>query len=148
MELWKEILKTLIGFRSKCSLYYPSGKLKSEIVYLEGAAISWIDYYDNGNMEYLEKYDKNFLYHIAKKSFYKTGQIETFFELTNKKKLQFVTYEYSFKWHKKKWKVLLRYDMNRYDYYKTGTWIYYNETGSETKHETYSDGKVVKTKKF
>ena len=139
--------KNIDGFRSKCSLYYPSGKVKSEIVYINGSAISWIDYYDNGNMEYLEEYDKNFLYHIAKKSFYKTGQLESLFELISKKKLQFVTYEY-FLNGSKKMEGALRYDMNRYDYYKTGTWVYYNESGSESKHETYSDGKVVKTKKF
>ena len=139
--------KNIDGFRSKCALYYPSGKIKSEIVYLNGSAISWTDYYDNGNMEYLEEFDKNFLYHIAKKSYYKTGQIESLFELISKKKLQFVTYEY-FLNGSKKMEGTLKYDMNRYDYYKTGTWIYYNEGGDETKHETYSDGKVVKTKKF
>ena len=139
--------KNIDGFRSKCALYYPSGKIKSEIIYLNGSPISWTDYYDNGNMEYMEEFDKNFLYHIAKKSYYKSGQLETLFELISKKKLQFSTYEYYLN-GSKKMEGTLRYDMSRYDYYKIGTWIYYNEAGDETKQETYSEGKVIKTKKF
>jgi len=139
--------KNIDGFRSKCSLYYPNGNVKSEITYLDGSAILWIDYYDNGNMEYFEEYHKDFLYHIAKKSFYESGQVESLLEITSKKKLNFIIYEY-FENGTKKMDGTMKYDMNRYDYYKTGVWIYYSESGSESKHETYSDGKVIKTKDF
>ena len=139
--------KNIDGFRSKSALYYPNGNIKSEITYLNGAPILWIDYFNNGNMEYFEEYNKNLLYHTAKKSFYQTGQIESILEITSKKKLHFLFYEYH-KNGKTKVEGTLKYDMNMYDYYKTGTWIHFNEVGKETKHETYSDGKVIKSKDF
>ena len=98
-------------------------------------------------MEYFEEYHKTSLPPFSQKSYYKTGQIESLLEITSKKKLNFIVYEY-YENGTKKMDGTMKYDMNRYDYYKTGTWIYYNDSGSESKHETYSDGKVVKSKDF
>jgi len=139
--------KNIDGFRSKVILYYPNGNQKSEVSYLSGSAILWIDYYENGNMEFYEEFYKNILYHKEKKDFYESGQEQSALVNTNKKKL---TYSYNEYYSDGINKIVgtMKYDMDYYDYYKTGTWVYYDSSGKETKHETYSDGKVVKTKKY
>jgi len=135
--------KNVDGFRSLQKKYYSDGTLKSEVKYMEGAALLWIDYYANGNMEYYEEYHKSFLYHIAKRSYYESGQAESLLERV--KKLNFTQNDY-YKDGKDKVEGTLSYDMNAYDYYRTGKWTYYNESGKASKEETYNDGKVSKTK--
>ena len=131
------------GFRAKSKLYYNTGATKSEVKYVEGTALLWIDFYKNGNMEYYEEYNKNFLYHEAKKSFFEDGTTESLF--LRAKKLNF-TQEDFYQDGKPKVKGFLSFDENMYDYYRTGKWTYFKTDGSPEKEESYSDGKVVKTK--
>lgn len=135
--------KSIDGFRSMVKLYYPDGTLKSTVKYVEGAPLVWSDYYPNGNMEYYEEYHKSFTYHIAKKSFYDNGQAESLFLLVNKKKLDYSQDDF-FKSGTQKVKGSLRFDKKMYDYYRTGTWMYYNEDGSLAKKETYQGGQLKK----
>jgi len=135
--------KNIDGFRSLQKKYYKDGTMKSEVKYMEGAALLWIDYYANGNMEYYEEYHKSFLYHIAKRSYYESGQAESLLERV--KKLNFTQSDY-YENGKNKQEGTLSYDMNAYDYYRTGKWTYYSESGKATKEETYNNGKVSKTK--
>ena len=137
--------KNIDGFRSKSSLFYPNGKLKSEVTYLSGSPIKWTDYYENGNMEYHEEQHKNLLYHIVKKSFYDNGQVETALEMVNKKKLLF-NYNEFYKDGLLKVEGTIKYDMNRYDYHRTGTWNFFNFSGEKIKQDDYSNGKVIKSK--
>ena len=75
-----------------------------------------------------------------------TGQEETV--LQRVKKLNFTQNDF-YNNGKTKQEGTLSYDLNAYDYYKTGKWTYYNEpTGEATKEETYNDGKVAKTKEL
>ena len=136
--------KNIDGFRSLQKKFYADGTLKSEVKYMEGSALLWIDYYANGNMEFYEEFHKSFLYHNTKKSYYETGQEETVLERV--KKLNFTQNDFYLDGKNKK-KGTLTYDLNAYDYYKTGKWIYFNETtGEATKEEIYNNGKVAKTK--
>lgn len=131
--------KSIDGFRSQVTLYYPDGTVKSTVKYVEGAALVWTDFYPNGKMEYYEEYSKSFTYHIAKKSFYKNGQAESLFILVNKKKLGYTQDDY-YNSGSQKVKGTLSYDKKMYDYYRTGTWMYYDEGGAVTKKETYQGG--------
>ena len=135
--------KNIDGFRSLQKKFYADGTLKSEVKYMEGSALLWVDYYANGNMEFYEEFHKSFLYHNAKRSYYETGQEETVLERV--KKLNFRQNDF-YKDGTNKQEGTLSYDLNAYDYYKTGKWTYYNETGVATKEETYNNGKVAKTK--
>ncbi len=137
--------KNIDGFRSQSKLYYKDGTLKSEVKYMEGSPLLWVDYYTNGNMEYYEEYHKSFMYHIAKRSYYETGQAESLFELDNKKKLNYTQNDFHANGNNKV-DGFLSYDKSLLDYYRTGKWTYYNEQGKATKEEQYSDGKVVKTR--
>ncbi len=132
------------NFRSKVTLYYPSGNVKSEVKYTEAAALVWTDYYNNGNMEYYEEYHKNLLYHVAKRSYYEDGQAESLFEMTDKKKLNYSQNDF-YNNGTKKLVGNLRYDKGAYDYFRTGKWVYFNESGNPLKTEEYTDGKLTKT---
>lgn len=132
------------GYRSKCTLYYPNGKIKSQVTYNEGAPLVWSDYFDNGNIQYYEEYDKKMLFHVAKRSYYKNGQAESLMELIDKKKLTYSQNEF-YETGTKRVVGSLRYDMDIFDYYKTGKWIYFGNTGTPTKEELYNDGKITKT---
>lgn len=132
------------GYRAKVSIYYPNGTVKSEVDYNEGAAMVWTDFYDNGNIEYFEEYHKSMMYHIAKRSYYKSGQAESLFEMTDKKKLDYSQNEF-YESGTKKLAGTLKYDKDAYDYFKTGKWFYFNEAGKPIKDEEYTDGKLSKT---
>lgn len=137
--------KNIDGFRSLCKLFYTDGALKSEVKYVEGSPLVWVDYYKNGQMEYYEEYHKSFLYYIAKRSYFETGQAQSLMELINKKKLDYSQNDF---YNNGNNKIVgsLRYDMSAYDYFKTGKWTYYNESGKATKEELYDGGLVIKTK--
>lgn len=135
------------GYRSKVTLYYPNGNIKSQITYTEGAAMVWTDYFMNGNIEYYEEYHKNMLYHIAKRSYYESGQAQSLFELIDKKKLNYTQNDF-YNSGKKKVAGTLKYDKDAYDYFKTGKWLYFNEGGSPIKEEEYQYGKLLKTNKL
>ena len=135
--------KNIDGFRSLLKKYYSDGTLKSEVKYMESSALLWIDYYTNGKMEFYEEYHKSFLYHIAKRSYYESGQAESLLERV--KKLDFTQNDF-YKDGTNKIVGTLSYDMTSYDYYRTGKWMYYDEGGKAIKEELYSDGKVTKSK--
>jgi len=131
------------NFRSKLTLYYPDGSLKSQVKYMEGYPKLWIDYFPNGKMEYYEEYHRNLIYHIAKRTYYDNEQAASLMELTHKKKLTYSLNEY-YKNGGVKLKGYLVYSKKSYDYKPTGTWIYYNTDGSESKEEKYIEGKLKK----
>ena len=135
------------GYRSKLTLYYPSGKIKSKVEYMQKDAKIWTDYYDNGNIEYYEEYHKSLLYHIAKRSYFKDGSPMSLMEMTHKKKLEYSQNDFHDNGNKKM-AGKLRFDKDVYDYYRYGKWLYFDKSGAPTKDEEYSNGKIVKTKKY
>lgn len=135
------------GYRSKVTIYYPNGNIKSSITYKDGYALVWTDYFLNGNIEYYEEYHKSMLYHIAKRSYYESGQAESLFELVHNKKLNYTQNDF-YLTGKKKVAGTLRYDDGAYDYFRTGKWVYFSESGSPIKEEEYQDGKLLKTNNF
>ncbi|MCB9195992.1 MAG: hypothetical protein H6600_08655 [Flavobacteriales bacterium] len=135
------------GYRSKVTIYYPNGNIKSQVTYSEGAAMVWTDYYSNGNIEYYEEYNKNMTYHIAKRSYYESGQAESLMELVDKKKLGYTQNDF-YSGGQKKVAGTLKFDMDAYDYFRTGKWVYFNEGGQPIKDETYQDGKLLKTNQY
>ena len=131
------------NFRSKLTLYYSDGTIKSQVKYMEGYPKLWIDYHPNGKMEYYEEYHRNLIYHIAKRSYFENEQASSLMELTHKKKLTYSLNEF-YENGGAKLKGYLVYSKSSYDYERTGTWIYYNTDGSESKEEKYVDGKLKK----
>src|SRR5690606_13147301 len=62
--------------KSKMTLFYEDGTMKSDIVYIGNEALSWIDYYPNGTVEFEEIYDKSFQYYEKKAAYFKSGKPE------------------------------------------------------------------------
>ncbi len=125
---------------TKDSVYYHH--FINQIKYFKDT--SKVDYFDNGNIQYYEEYDKKMLFHVAKRSYYKNGQAESLMELIDKKKLTYSQNEF-YETGTKRVVGSLRYDMDIFDYYKTGKWIYFGNTGTPSKEELYNDGKITKT---
>ena len=139
--------KNLDNFRTLMRKYYKDGTLKSEVKYVDGTPIKWSDYYESGDLEYFEEYHRSFAYHLAKKSYYKNGSPSDIFEIVNKKKLEFSERSY-YETNKLKSDGIVKYDKEALDFYKTGTWSFYDENGKLTREETYNRGTLVKEKAY
>ncbi len=130
-------------YRSQVKIYYESGKLKSQVKYNEGAVQEWTDYYESGQIEMSEEKTKSCTYHVFSRFFYADGKPMKSLELTDKKKIS-----YSYKEYYAGGTVKLEgskvYKEELGDYLNTGTWKYYDESGSVTKEEKFDNGTLVK----
>ena len=138
---------TVDNYRCQVTLYYPNGEKKSFVKYLHGTALVWTDYFEDGKMKYYEEFHKSLSYHIAKKSFYASGQTEDELVLIHKKKLNYDKNTY---YNDGTMSVdgEMKFDESTYDYLKIGTWKYYDESGQIKKQLTYNNGRVSDEKKF
>ncbi len=128
--------------RAEIQIYYQDGKIKSEVFYYNHAAQKQTDYFQNGNIEFLEENEKDMKYLFKRNSFYENGVPEVVFEITDKKRKQFIKKEfYPSGKVKEEGNMVFMMDMN--DYAKEGEWMYYNEAGSLTKTERYKNGHIT-----
>jgi len=82
--------------KSKMTIFYKDGTMKSNIVYVGSEALKWEDYYPNGTLEFIEEYHKSFQYYVFKANYFENGSPENTLEMTNKKKLIYTqTYFYA-----------------------------------------------------
>ncbi|MGE0561140.1 MAG: hypothetical protein AB7O47_04945 [Flavobacteriales bacterium] len=127
--------------KSKMTIFYEDGTMKSDIVYIENEALSWIDYYPNGMIEFEEIYDKSFQYYEKKANYYPGGKPENVLELTDKKKL---LYNQSFYYENGNLKEqgVVKYNKAMFDYERIGEWKLYNENGVAVKIQKYNNGVV------
>jgi antitoxin component YwqK of YwqJK toxin-antitoxin module len=126
---------------SEVIVYYPDGKLKSQIHYYSKAPQKEIDYYRNGNIDMVEENYGDNEYLIKRNSFYENGYVETVFELIDKKKKIYTHKEY-FENGKLKEEGILKFYKDRNDYLKEGEWKTYNEQGDVKKTEQYQAGEL------
>jgi hypothetical protein len=131
--------------KSKMTIYYKEGSIKSNIVYVHSEALIWEDFYPNGLLEFVEEYDKDFQYYMHKANYYEDGSPENELVLLNKKKLLY-TQIYYYSNGKIKEQGEMRYNKAEFDYEKIGTWMFYNESGKATKSQKYASGQVVNEK--
>lgn len=127
--------------KSKMTLFYEDGTMKSDIVYIGNEALSWIDYYPNGTVEFEEIYDKSFQYYEKKAAYFKSGKPEDVLLLVDKKKL---IYSYSSYYENGNLKEqgTVKYDKAMFDYQRIGDWKLFNENGSPSKIQKYVNGTV------
>ena len=126
---------------SEVIVYYPDGKIKSQIQYYSGVPQKEIDYYHNGNVDMVEENYGDNDYLIKRNSFYENGYAETIFELTDKKKKLYIHKEFSEN-GKIKEEGTLKFYKDRNDYLKEGEWKIYNEQGELKKTEQYVVGEL------
>ncbi len=127
--------------KSKMTLFYKDGVMKSDIVYIENEALSWVDYYPNGTVEFEEIYDKSFQYYIKKGEYFKNGKPENILELTDTKKLIYTQSSFYENGNVKE-QGTLKYNKAMFDYERFGEWKLYNENGVAVKSQKYVNGVV------
>jgi antitoxin component YwqK of YwqJK toxin-antitoxin module len=102
------------------------------------------EYYADGQLEYFEENHKSFEYYITTKSHYSNGVLETLLELTNPKKVTFQKTEYYENGNVREQGALF-FNKNNLDYYKSGKWSYFEDTGKLSYETFYENGKSIKT---
>jgi len=131
--------------RSKMTIYYEEGGVKSDIVYIGSEALKWEDYYRNGTLEFVEEYDKSFQYYIRKANYSENGTPENTLELTDKKRLIYLQ-SYYHPNGKLKEQGQVKYNKTMFDYERFGEWIIYNDSGVPIKEQKYAVGKIISEK--
>ena len=126
---------------SEVIVYYPDGKLKSQIHYYSKVPQKEIDYFHNGNVDMIEENFGDNDYLIKRNSFYENGYAQTVFELLDKKKKTYTHKEF-FETGKLKEEGMLKFYKDRNDYLKEGDWKTYDEQGSLKKMEQYQQGEL------
>jgi antitoxin component YwqK of YwqJK toxin-antitoxin module len=126
---------------SEVIVYYPDGKLKSQIHYYSKVPQKEIDYYHNGNVDLVEENYGDNDYLIKRNSFYENGYAETVFELVDKKKKTYTHKEF-YENGKLKEDGTLKFYKDRNDYLKEGEWKTYNDQGNLKKTENYQAGEL------
>ncbi|HXB40934.1 MAG TPA: hypothetical protein VNZ49_10360 [Bacteroidia bacterium] len=122
-------------------IYYPDGKLKSEVHYYNHVPNKQIDYFPNGNMNFYEESHGDNDYLIKRNSFFENGYAEIIFELIDKRKRLYLHKEF-FPTGKLKEEGTLKYSADKIDYVKEGEWKTYNEAGDVVKTEKYQNGEL------
>lgn len=128
--------------KSKMTLFYDNGTIKSSVTYINNEVLKWEDYYPDGKLEFVEEYDKSMEYYIFKANYYKDGASEEVLELANKKKLKY-TQKYYYSNGQLKEEGEMVYVRYKYDYQKIGVWSLFDENGTLTKTQKFLDGKLV-----
>lgn len=126
---------------SEVIVYYPDGKLKSQIHYYSKMPQKEIDYYRNGNIDMVEENFGDNEYLIKRNSFYENGYVETVFELLDKKKKTYTHKDY-YENGKLKEEGMLKFYKDRNDYLKEGEWKTYDDQGNLKKTEQYQAGEL------
>jgi len=127
--------------KSKMTLFYQDGAMKSDIVYIDNEALSWIDYYPNGTVEFEEIYDKSFQFYEKKAEYYSNGKPQNILQIVDKKKLTYSQISYHENGNIKE-QGTVKYDRALFDYQRIGEWKIYNENGAAIKIQKYVNGTV------
>jgi len=132
----------MVDFKhSEVIVYFPDGKLKSQIHYYSKAVQKEIDYYHNGNVDMVEENYGDNDYLIKRNSFFENGYAETIFELIDKKKKTYMHKEF-YENSKLKEEGTLKFYKDRNDYLKEGEWKTYKDNGELKKTEQYQAGEL------
>lgn len=138
--------KSIDYFRYQMVLYWPNGKVRSDITYYQGAEEKTKEYYENGNPEFLEEYGDKCDYLVFRQFYYENGTLQSDMQLVNKKKKTYTHKDYF-----ENGKVQAEGNMQYYEeidnYMKEGSWKVYDETGKLISIEEYVRGQMVEEKK-
>jgi antitoxin component YwqK of YwqJK toxin-antitoxin module len=133
----------LVDFKvCQLQLFYPDGKIKSDIIYYDGNPQKWTDYYPNGQIEYTEENSKSMEYLIFRKSYLEDGKPQELFEMTDSKKKIYSKKEYYENGNIKS-EGTMKYNPAVIDYQKDGAWIEYDESGKASQQK-WVKGEEVK----
>ena len=134
--------KALDFKRSNLQVFYPDGKLKSNVVYYETAPQLWQDFYNNGQVEYEEESSKKLEFLMMRRSFAEDGKPQEIFEIVDPKKRIYTKKEYYENGNIKS-EGTMRYNPSALDYQKIGTWKEYDENGKVTEENWVNGERIV-----
>ncbi len=138
--------KSIDYFRYQMVLYWPDGKVRSDITYYSGAEEITKEYYSNGNPEFLEEYKDKCDYLQFRQFYYENGNLQSDMQLVNKKKQTYSHKDY-FENGKVQTEGTMQYYPEIDNYMKEGKWNVYDETGKLISIEDYVRGQMVEEKK-
>jgi antitoxin component YwqK of YwqJK toxin-antitoxin module len=142
-SLERELKNTSLN-KSELTTYYPGKGIRTKSYFSDGNLLKYEEYFENGQLEYLEETHKSMTYYIQTLSYFNNGTPQSTLMLTDPKKLFFSKVEY-FENGNPKEKGNLFYNRAHHDYYKTGKWLYYNESGKLTSEVIFENGHITKT---
>lgn len=117
-------------------IYYENGFPKKKIAYYDGKPQKLYEYYENGLPKIALENEKEMKYVTLKKSWYASGQMESYLELKDKKVLLFSQKKF-YENGQLKEEGLLKLSKDGKDYLKDGEWTFYDESGKNKKVEKF-----------
>lgn len=139
--------KTLDYTHYQMTLYYSDGKVRSDIIYYQGAEEVTKEYYPNGNPEFLEEYAKKCEYLMYRQFYYENGKMQSDMQLLDKKKKKYAIKEYRESGTIEQEGMMLYY-VEIDNYMKEGEWKVYNESGKIIAVQTWVRGQMTEEKKM
>lgn len=138
--------KSIDYFRYQMVLYWPDGKVRSDIIYFQGAEQITKEYYPSGTPEFLEEYADKCDYLKSRQFYYENGNLQSDMQLTDKKKKKYAHTDY-FENGKIEAQGTMQYYEEIDNYMKEGSWKVYDETGKLISIQEYVRGQLVEEKK-
>ena len=128
---------------ARCSvdIYYPSGTVRTQILYFSGNAQNEYSFFPNGNKATIIEKDKEAQFIYKENRFYENGTPAKEFSIVDKKAKKYSEKEY-YENGKVKIEGFVSYKPELKDFQKEGEWAYYNEKGILLKKEKYKNGKL------
>jgi antitoxin component YwqK of YwqJK toxin-antitoxin module len=133
--------RSIDNFRCVLMTYHPNGNPRTEVKYFKAEALEWKDYYLNGQVRYEQEKHRTEPWYLKMNLYQPDGKPISTMMLVDKKKNEVEQKEY---WPNGTIRSMgrVRYDPNRRDCYRVGTWTSYNEAGQPTTDDLYVEGKV------
>lgn len=128
---------------ARCSvdIYYPSGNVRTQILYFSGNAQNEYSFFPNGNKASIIEKDKEAQFLYKENKFYEDGSPAKEISIIDKKAKKYIEKEY-YENGKVKVEGYMFYKPELNGYQKEGDWAYYNEKGQLVKKEKYKNGKL------
>lgn len=134
----ERVFKIIDTKKSKLKIYYRNGKLKSEIVYSDNAAIKWTDFFQNGQIAFYEEFEKELQYHISRIYYFENGNVESSLKLKDKRRLIFACESY-FDTGGIKSKSRVIFNQSKQDYVLLGKVDWYRKDGTKILENDYEN---------
>lgn len=137
--------KVLDNVKSSMRTYHANGELRTETRYTNGIALVYEEHYANGQLRYAEEKHRSEPYYLRMDLYRPDGHPISTLRLVDKRSVTFEQAEY---WPdgRVRCKGQARYDPNRMDTKRIGTWTYFDQGGQPRFAEAYVDGKVHELK--
>lgn len=139
--------KVVDNTKSVMRTYHPNGKLRSEMRYWNGECFAYTDHYPNGQLRYEEEKHRSEPYYIRMNLFAYDGKPISTLELVDKKPVEFLQREFHAN-GQVKLEGRVRYNPDRRDSMRVGTWTRFDEQGRPEGEDEYSEGKVFKSREL